>query len=222
MQRRKVLLSGGLALSGLANSESARAADAGQGWLVGSLGAKWARAALVLGVEYAPLLEPRRTKSLTWSNQGMFGIRGGIEMPAQEMPAIEGLRLAVVHEALAPGRYVMHRLITRPWKFADEEKDEHHQIFFGFDIEPGRATYMGELVAWMTAGTKLPFGLVAPHGLQLSLRDERERDFRVLRAAGVPINVDSPLKAEWLDSGLPERFRRRDADPRDVEPTKAP
>lgn len=208
MNRRGLIFSSVLAASGLADPLPAAAADAQTGVLVGSLGAKWRRAALWLGVEVSLSSDPDKTWALTWSNQGVFGIRGGIEMPEAEMPGIEGLRLAVMHERLPAGQYEMRKLLTRPWLFAGENKEELHQVQVPFEIQPGRSTYMGELVAWLGSGSELPFGWAAPTGLTLTLRDQSERDLRVLRANNVVFADEPPLRVSWLDGEVPPQIKR--------------
>lgn len=208
MNRRGLIFSSAVAASGLVKPLSSQAAESQTGLLVASLGAKWRRAALWLGVEFSLREDSSKTWSLKWSNQGVFGIRGGIEMPAAEMPAVEGLRLAVVHERLPAGQYEMRRLLTRPWLFAGENTDELHQVQVPFEIQPGRATYVGELVAWMASGVELPFGWAAPTGLALTLRDEAERDLRVLRANGVPVSEEPALRVSWLDADVPPQIKR--------------
>jgi len=207
MQRRGLIVSSVMAAAGLAQPFPALAAESQTGVLVGSLGAKWRRAALWLGVEFALRSDLDKTGALKWRNQAVFGERGGIEMPAAEMPDIEGLRLAVVHENLPAGQYEMRKLLTRPWMFAGENKEELHQVQIPFEIQPGRATYMGELVAWM-AGVDLPFGWAIPTGLALTLRDQTARDLRVLRAKGVAFSDEPPLRVSWLDGEVPPQIKR--------------
>lgn len=204
MKRRDVMAAAAGSLAGL----PAGGASAESGLLVGSLGAQWKRAALNLGVEFRSIEQPDKSWIVKWSNQGVFGVRGGIEMPMAEMPSIEGLRLAVMHEPLPVGHYLIHRFLTRPFKFTDEDKDEFHKISVSFEIQPGRVTYLGELVTWMSSGVDLPFGLVAPTGMMLTLRDECARDLRVLRAHGVAGSDETPLRVAWLDGDTPERIKR--------------
>ena len=104
MKRRDVMAAAAGSLAGL----PAGGASAESGLLVGSLGAQWKRAALNLGVEFRSIEQPDKSWIVKWSNQGVFGVRGGIEMPMAEMPSIEGLRLAVMHEPLPVG--LMERL----------------------------------------------------------------------------------------------------------------
>lgn len=209
MKRRSWIVSSAMTAAGLAQPLPSLAAGAETGILVGSLGAKWRRAALWLGVEFSLRSESSNVGALKWSNQGgLFGNGGGIDMPAADMPAIEGLRLVVVHERLPAGHYEMRKLLTRPWQFAGENKEELHQVQIPFEIQPGRATYMGELVAWMASGTELPFGWAVPTGLTLTLRDEAERDLRVLRGKGIAFADESPLRVSWLDTEVPPQIKR--------------
>jgi len=209
VKRRSLIASSATVALGLVSPVPLRAAAAETGVLVGSLGAKWRRAALWLGVEFSLRSESGNFGALKWSNQGgLFGNGGGIDMPAADMPAVEGLKLVVVHERLPAGQYEMRKLLTRPWQFAGENKEELHQIRIPFEIQPGRATYMGELVAWMTSGAELPFGWAARTGLALTLRDESERDLRVLRAKGVAFADEPPLRVSWLDAEVPPQIKR--------------
>lgn len=201
MNRRDVLKLAPLAALSACASQAGKLPPSQTGWLVGSLGAKWNRSALVLGLGYAREGQAGQGETLTWSNQGVLGVRSGVELVPPE--GSDDPLLGVQSQRLAPGRYVFKELITRPWELRAKDGNNAQELSVPFEIQAGRITYFGELAAWLTTQTPLFLGLAIPREAVLTLRDRSERDLTLLRRSGVALPEGAPVMVDWRAGTVP-------------------